>query len=164
MEIIPDPKVLLVQAFGFLLVLVVLAKFLFKPIMDILDARRSEIENHYASAEAQRSMADELKADYEKRLSAIDEEMRAKITEAIKQGQAMRDEIITEGHARADQILTRAQQEITREKDFALAELKSKIADFTVTAAGKLIEEDLNDPKHRKLVNEFINELDEVAR
>jgi len=163
-EIIPDPKVLLVQAFGFLLVLVVLAKFLFKPIMDILDARRAEIDNRYASAEAQRKTAEELKADYEKRLAAIDEEMRAKITDAIKQGQAMRDEIITQGRAGADQILTKAQQEITREKDIALAELKSKIADFTVMAAGKLIEEDLDDPKHRKLVDQFINELDEVAK
>ena len=79
------PRILLVQALGFLLVLLVFRRFLFKPIMDILEARRAEIDNQYADAENQRKMADELKADYEMRLSGIDEEMRAKIT-AGRQG------------------------------------------------------------------------------
>lgn len=144
--------------------LLVFKKFLFKPIMDLLEARRAEIEGQYDSAEDQRRLADELKADYEKRLAGIEEEMRAKITAAVKDGQAMREDIISESRTKADQILAKAQQEITREKDLALAEIRTKVTDLTLVATGKLLDEELNDQKHRKLVDKFISELDEVPR
>ena len=164
MQIIPDPRVLLVQAVGFLLVLAVFKVYLFKPIMSILDARRGEIDDQYSDAEATRKTAEELRANYEQHLAAVDEEMRAKIAEALKEGQAMRDEIIADSRAKADSILTKAQDEIQREKEKALVELKTTVVDFTVNAAGKLIEANLDTDKNRKLVREFIGSLEEVAK
>lgn len=144
--------------------LLVFKKYLFKPILDLLEARRAEIEGQYNAAEGQRRLAEELKADYEKRLSGIEEEMRVKITQAVKEGQAMREEIISESRAKADQILAKTQQAISREKDLALAEIRGKVTDLTLLATSKLIEENLDDPKHRKLVDKFISELDGVAK
>ncbi|MCE5198458.1 MAG: F0F1 ATP synthase subunit B [Armatimonadota bacterium] len=164
MQIIPDPKVLLVQAIGFLLVLLVFKFFLFKPIMDILDARRAEIDNQYDTAESQRSLAEDLKAQYEKHLAEIDDEMRAKIAEAVKEGQSMREEIITDSREQADRILTRAQDEIQREKEKALVDLRSTVASLTIGAAGKLINENLDDAKHRELIGKYIDDLDEVTK
>jgi F-type H+-transporting ATPase subunit b len=155
-----NPKVLLVQLGGFALLLIVFKAFLFKPILGILDARRNEIDGRFADAEAQRKAADELRSEYQKHLADVEEEMRAKIAEALKQGQAMRDEIIADSHAKADSILTKAQEEITREKEKALTELKSKVADLTVQAAGKLIDKELDDAGHRQLVSRFIDDLD----
>lgn len=164
MDIIPKGPVLIVQAGGFLVVLLVFKLFLFKPIMDLLDARRAEIEGQYESADAQKKAAVDLRADYEKRLASIEEEMRAKITEAIKDGQAMREEIINDSRGKAEDILTKAQDEISREKEIALAEIKGKVADLTLAAAGKLIDASLDDVKHRELVNKFIGDLDEVGK
>lgn len=164
MDIIPKGPVLILQALGFLLVLLVFKKYLFGPVRSILDARRAEIENQYESAGSQKKAAEELKTDYEKRLTGIEEEMRAKITEAIKDGQTMREEIISDSRTKAEQILEKAQAEISREKELALAELKGKVADLTVAAAGKLIDANLDDKKHRDLVNKFIIDLDEVAK
>jgi F-type H+-transporting ATPase subunit b len=154
-----DPKVLIVQIGGFVLLLVVFKLFLFKPIAGILEARRNEVESRYQDAEAQRDAAEELRAEYQQHLANIEEEMRAKITEALKEGQAMRDEIISDSHAKAEDILTRAQDEIQREKEKALAELKSTVAGLAVDAAGKLIHEKLDDAKHRQLVAAFIDDL-----
>lgn len=160
MNIIPDPRLLIVQAGGFILLLIVFKVFLWKPIMGILDARRSEIESQYGDAESRRHEAEELKASYERHLSQIEEETRAKIAEALKEGQAMRDEIIADSRAQADQILTRAEEEIQRERDKAMLELRTKVADLTVEATAKLIDERLDDAKHRKLVDRFIDDLE----
>jgi F-type H+-transporting ATPase subunit b len=154
-----DPRVLIVQILGFVLLLIVFKLFLFKPIMGILEARQKEIEGRYQDAEAQRTAAQELRSEYEQHLANVQEEMRAKIAQALKDGQTMRDEIIADSHAKADSILTRAQEEIAREKEKALAELKSTVAGLAVDAAGKLIRAKLDDAKHRELVGRFIEDL-----
>ena len=162
MQIIPDPKVLIVQALGFLLVVGVFKFFLFQPILGILEARRKEIASEYDAAEANRTTAEELKAQYERHLATIAEETRAKIAEAVKDGQTMREEILADSRTQAERILTRAQEEIARESEKALVELKTTVTNLTIDAAGKLIGESLNDDKHRQLVDGFINDLGEV--
>ena len=154
-----DPKVLILQIGGFLLLLIVFKLFLFKPILDLLDGRRSDIESQYANAETQRSAAAELKAQYEKHIAGIEDEMRAKITEAVKDGQRMREEIISDSRVQAEGILTKAQEEIRRERDKAIVELKTKVADLAIEAAGKLIETNLDQPQHRALVDKVIDDL-----
>lgn len=158
------PEVLILQMGGFVLLLITLKLFLFKPVMAILDARRAEVENDYSSAEARRKEAEELRVQYEQHLAKIDEEMRAKITEAIKEGQTMREEIISDSRTQAERILEKAQVEIAREKDIAMAELKTEVATLAVEAAGKLINEKLDIEKHRELVSKYISGLDEVTR
>ena len=164
MSIIPDIKVVLVQMAGFILVLVVFKLFLFKPILGILDARRREIQSQYENAEADRKAAEELKASYDQHLAGAQEEIRSKITEAVKQGQDMREDILADSRAKADAMVAKAQDEIRREKDKALAELKTTVADMAVKAAGKLIHEKLDPAKHRDLVSRYIEDLDEVSK
>jgi len=78
-----------------------------------LDLRRGGL----LDAETQRDAANELRAEYQQHLASIDEEMRAKITEALKEGQAMRDEIIADSHAKSDAILTKKERiKLDREK------------------------------------------------
>ncbi len=161
---LPDLRVIIVQGLGFLLILAVFKFFLFKPIADILDARRREIEERFTDAEAQRAQAAEMKAEYEQHLARIEEEMRAKITQAVKEGQAMREEILAESRERADVILTKAQEEIAREREIAMAELRNAVAGLAIKAAGRIIEEKLDENKHRELVNKFIDNLDEVHK
>lgn len=164
MSIIPDLRVVLVQAIGFILVLVIFKLFLFKPIAAILDARRREVEEQFERAETQRRTADEFRTEYERHLAQIDQEMRAKIAEAVKEGQTMREEILSDSRTQADIILSKTQEEIRRERDKALFELKSTVAGLTIEAASKLIQQNLDTEAHRQLVSRFIDDLDEVAK
>lgn len=164
MDIIPDGKVLAVQAVGFLVLLWVFRKFLFKPILGILETRQKEIESQYAEAEAQRANAEELKAQYEQHLTKISEESHAKITEAIKEGQLMRENIISDSREQADRIITKAQEEIEREREKTIAELRVKVADIAIGAANKLIDEKLDTQKHRELISKYIDNLESVAK
>lgn len=158
-----DPRVLVVQAGGFLLLLLVFKFFLFKPIFYILEARRQEVESRYREAEEQREAANRLRAEYEEHLAHIQEEMRAKIAEALKEGQAMRDEIIASSRVKAEDILARAEEQIEREKEKTITELRKIVADLTVDVASKLLSESLDDAKHRMLIAQFIEELDSKA-
>lgn len=159
-----DPKVLIVQIGGFVLLLIVFKLFLFKPVLGMLDARRSEIEGRYSDAEAVQKTAEEIRSEYERHLAGVHDEIRSKITEAVKEGQAMREEIIADSRTKADDILTKAQEEIGRERDRAIAELKTTVVNLTVDAAGKLIEEKLDVDKHHELIGKFIDGLDGVAK
>lgn len=160
MEIFPQWQAVLTQALGFALVVIVFWRFLWGPIQGIIESRRQEVEGTYSAAEEDRKAAAELKADYDRRLAEIEAEMRAKITEAAKEGQTLREEIVADSRKQAEQVLARAQDEIGREKDKAVLEIKTRVADLAVTAAGKLIEESLDDPKHRQLVDKFIDDLE----
>jgi len=159
-DIIPKGPVLIVQIGGFLLMLLIFKRFLFKPIQGILDARRREIDSQFENAEDDRKAAAELKVQYEQHLANVDAEMRAKITEAAKEGQTLREEIVAESRKQAEQVLARAQDEIGREKDKAVLEIKTRVADLAIGAAGKLIEESLDSAKHRQLVDRFIDDLE----
>lgn len=154
-----DPRVLAVQVGGFLLLLVVFKLFLFRPIMDILDARKQEVEESYRRAEEHQRIAEQLRSEYEAHLANIEEEMRAKIAQAIKEGQAMRDEIIASSRAKAEDTLNKALEQIEREKEKAIEELKTAVADLTISATSKLLQEKLDDAKHRQLVSQFIEEI-----
>ena len=159
-----DPRVLLIQGLGFFLLLIVFKLFLWKPLMDILEARRAEVANEYGSAEAERKAAEEFRAEYEKRLADIESEMRAKVAEAVKEGHAMREEIINDSRAQADRILAKAEEEIGREKEKAMAELRATVANLAIGAAGRLINEKLDPAKHHQLVDKFIDEVGSAAK
>lgn len=159
-NVIPDWRVLVTQGLGFLLVLLVFRLYLWGPILGIIQARREEVESQYTIAEEERKAAAELKTQYEKHLAEIESETRAKIAEAAKEGQALREEIVAESRKQAEQVLARAQDEIGREKDKAVLEIKTRVADLAVNAAGKLIDERLDEAKHRQLVDKFIDELE----
>ena len=159
-----DPRVLLLQIGGFVALLIVFKLFLFKPVLEILDARRREIEDRYSDAEAHTKAAEELRSQYEQHLASIEDELRHKIADAVKEGQAMREEIISDSRARADTMIAKAQEEIRRETEIALAELKTTTADLAIRAAQKLIEENLSDQKHRSLVSRVIDELSRAPR
>lgn len=164
MDIFPQWQTLLTQILGFTLVVLVFWKFLWGPVLGIIDARGDEVESSFSAAERDRNEAAALKSDYEKRLAGIEAEAREKITSAAKEGMQLREEIIAEARSRAEQVLERAQEEIGREKDKAVFEIKEHVADLAISAAHKLIEERLDDARHKQLVDKFIDEIEGVAK
>ena len=141
-----------------LLILVLLMKkFLFKPVMNMLEARDKEVNEMYSKAEVAQKNAQELEAEYNEKLSSAKEEA-SKIMKDAKHDATLRgEEIVGEAKKEASAILEKAQKEIEREKEAAMSEIKGDIADIAVNIAQKVIEKDLNEKDHEKLVEEFID-------
>jgi len=154
-----DPKITAATVTAFFLLWAVLAKFLFKPVLGLLDSRKQDIANTYESANKELAKAEDLRTDYEKRLAEIEAEARLRIQTAVKEAQNAKDQILAEAKTRSEDVLKRGQEDLEREREKTLAQLREEVVGISISAASKLIQESLDDTKHRQLVNDFIDRI-----
>lgn len=147
------------QVTGFVLLWMVLARYLFRPMMALLKTRETEIKATYDLASADRASAEELKAEFESRLAGIEAEARVRLQAAIKEAQTAKDEMLAEARARVDDTLRRGEEELAREREKILAEIREQTVDLSLAAAAKIVGESLDEARHRMLVNDFIDKL-----
>lgn len=147
------------QAFGFVITIFCLKKWLFNPVSNMLEQRQREIENEYVNAEKDSMDAKNIKMEYEERLAKCDLEVREKLSEAAKDGQKIADKTISDANLEVERRKASAEDEIRREKEKAFAEVKSAVVDLSLKTASKIVSEELDDEKHRKLAEEFISDL-----
>jgi len=95
-------------------------------------------------------------------MKKLDAESRQRIQEAVAEGQRVAAEIREASRKEAQEMITRARQEIGLERDKAQATLRNEVVDLAVEIAGKVIREELTAEKHRKLVDGFLAEVEEV--
>ncbi len=154
-----DFQTIILQALGFLVVLLVLWKFVFGRIGGLLEERQQEITSRMEKLEADQSELDRLNAETRQRLNEIEAEGQAKIQTAIDEGNAERQRILDQARQEASAELERARAEIQREKDEAILELRGTVAEIAIDAASKIIDQTLDAEKHQHIIDESISRL-----
>ena len=154
-----DFQTIILQALGFLVVLLVLWKFVFGRIGGLLEERQQEITSRMEKLEADQSELDRLNAETRQRLNEIETEGQAKIQAAIDDGNAERQRILDQARQEASTELERARAEIQREKDEAILELRGTVAEIAIDAASKIIDQTLDAEKHQHIIDESISHL-----
>jgi F-type H+-transporting ATPase subunit b len=154
---------LISQIVNFVLLLVILRIFLYKPIVNMLDRRREKIQTDLQEAETARSAAEAAKQEYETQLEEAREERRSIVAQATEQAEKMREEILAKARADAQEIVTKIQDEMEYERRQALLGAQDQIADLAIAAAGKVVGESLDEKAHRRLIQEFIAEVGELG-
>ena len=162
MNLVDVPQVL-TQILGFLLMVWILRRYAWGPVMGMLEARREKIAGEFKEAERRKAEAEGLKAKYDAELRTIDAQARQKINEAMAEGQRVAGEIKTQAQTDAAARLERAADEIAREREKAKEIVKEQIVTLSLRAAEKILRQKLDDPAQRKLVGEFVDEV-EAAR
>ena len=81
-----------------------------------------------------------------------------RIQAAMKEAQGIKEEIVSSAHTEAERLVTRAREEVVREKQQALVELRTQVADLAVAAAGKILRRSVDERTQRELVTDFINQ------
>jgi F-type H+-transporting ATPase subunit b len=157
-----DFKQVLTQIFGFLIFLWLMRKYAWAPILETLEARRQKIVGDLAHAEQERVDAAALKADLDRQLKGIDAQARAKVQEAINEGQALAAEIKSDAQAQARARLERAEADVLAERAKAEKALQEDIARMAVAGAEKILRKKLDETEQRRLVSEFIADVKEV--
>ncbi|MCD6385164.1 F0F1 ATP synthase subunit B [Candidatus Sumerlaeota bacterium] len=153
---------ILTQIVAFLILLGILKRFAWKPLVGMLDARRKIIADEFKRIEEMEQQVKELREEYEAKLRNIDAEGRARIHEAIKEGRRIAREITDNARVEAQQILERARQGLELEISRARVELRDDIVDMVLITAEKLLRERLDEPKQRELIASFIDDLRKV--
>ncbi len=153
------PDLLITQILGFLIVLWVLKRFAWGPVLAMLESRRRKIASDVDAAKHLRTEAETLRAQYEEQIRAIEAESRQRIQEAVQEGQKIAEEIKATAQADAQRISEKAKADLELEVNKAKATLRSDMVRLSLDAAGRLIGGSLDDEHHRKLVDGFLDDL-----
>ena len=159
-----DPKTIIIQVIGFLVVLAVLWKFVFGKVGGLLEERREGIATQIEQLRTDREELDRLTAETRQRLADIETEAQAKIQAAIDQGNAERQQIVDQARQEASDEIARARAEIQREKDEAISELRGVVAELAIDAAGKIISAELTPERHQNIIDASISKLSAESR
>ena len=154
-----DIRMVGTQILGFLLLLWGLSKWAWGPLTAQLEARRQKIAGEFAEAERRQLAADALKVKLEQDLRGIDVQARAKLQEAVSEGQKVAGEIRAQAQKEAQDRMARAEDEMMREREKAKELLKEQVIGLSIATAEKILKAKLDDPAQRKLAGQFIDEV-----
>ena len=142
-----------------LLLFYVLKKFLFVPVMKMIEERQAEIDGLYLDAANARESALSMEAEYKAKLSVAAETGDNMVKEAVARGQLREEEIVRQANAQAQAILAKASQDIALEKKKAINDAKDEISGIAMSIAEKVVGRELNAQDHADLVDSFIDRL-----
>lgn len=137
----------------------VMKKFLFKPVMKVIEDRQQEIDDLYAKVDQDKAWASALRSEYEDKLSIAAETSERMVKEAVARGQSRQEEILRQANAEAAAILDKAAADIAQEKKRAINDAKDDISDMAMAIAGKVVGRVLSEEDQAQLVDSFIDEL-----
>jgi len=147
----------------FIILLVLLGKFAWKPIMDAMNARESGIKGDLDRARGDRAEAERLLGEHR----AMIEQARRERAEAVEAGrrdaERLKAEILDEARKQREQIVQQAQTQIEAGLRQARGELKGEAADLAIRVAGKLIGSNLDDATQRRLVEQYLADLERLG-
>jgi F-type H+-transporting ATPase subunit b len=147
---------------GFLILWFVLKKFAFGPVLQIIDDRRDSIEAAFKEVDDARAEVSAMKSEYEQSMARINAEAQAKLQEALDQGKALSEQLRAEAEAQREKLLAKTHEDIQREKDKALAELRNEAIDLSFALATKALQGGLDKSVHDKLVADFVRDIKEL--
>ena len=153
------PK-LIFQIINFLVILYLLNRFLFKSVLARLDERSTKISKGLEDAEAAARDRELARAEREAAVAEARKEANEMIARANKIAEDTRNEILADARAEAEKVSTRAREEIVAEKEKAMAEIRGQVAELALAAAGKLVRREMDGPTQRRLVEEFLAEVE----
>jgi F-type H+-transporting ATPase subunit b len=146
------------QLFIFIVLMVLLKKFAWGPLMGIMKQREEHVAGEISAAEQSRVEAKKLLEEQRSLLKEARSEAQVLIENAKKQGDIQREEIIAVARTEADRIKESAKLEIEQQKEKAVAAIREQVASLSVLIASKVIEKELNAADQDKLINEYIQE------
>ncbi len=144
---------------NFTLLVLILVKYLRKPIADAFKGRTEQIQAKFDELEAQRKEAEKKYADYERKLSGLEDEAKRILTTFVEQGQAQKEKIIAQAHEASERVKAQAEFYVQQELAKAKVALQKDMADSAVSAAEELIRKNLTEQDHHKLISEYLERV-----
>lgn len=147
---------------NFLLLLFCMYFLMYKPLKKTMELRHNKIKGDIETAEELKADADQMKAEISAELAKSRETAQEIIARAQKTADVQKDEIIAAAKVEAQKMIEKANAEIKEEKEKVINEIRDEAATLAIFAASKLIDQNLDDEAHKKLVDKYIEEAGEV--
>jgi F-type H+-transporting ATPase subunit b len=148
------------QVINFLLLLFLLNRFLFKPVIARLDERSAKIAKGLEDAEVAARDRELARAEREAAVAEARKEAADMLARANKIAEDTRNQILREAREESERLTAKARDEIAAERDRAMADIRGQVADLALEAAGKLVRREMDGTTQRRLVEEFLTEVE----
>lgn len=153
------PGTFIAQIINLFIQIYLIKRFLFKPINNILEKRKELADKVIREAKEAKEEADSLKDQYESSLTTAHAEAAQIVSDAQKEAQNKADAVVKEAQQAAADIKARAALDIEQEKKKAINEAKDEIGGLAMDIAGKVVEKEINEADHKKLIEDFISKV-----
>ena len=150
---------LIAQILNFLFLVFVLAKFAYKPLLNIMEERKNKIAADLEAADAAKAESEAVKSEYAAKLADARQEAQAIVEAARKSAQAAHDKIMAETKAEQDQVVAAAKEAIELEKQKALADVRAQVISLSMMAASKIVEQKLGSEEDKKMAGEIVDSI-----
>ena len=154
-----DPGLFIWTILTFLLLLTVLAKFAWKPLITMLDDRQRSIEDSLLSAEKARKELEGINQESDAILSKAKTEAQGIVTDAKSAAEKLKEDIIAKANDEAEGQLEKAKIQIGVEKDKALIEIRKEVVDLSINVAEKIIKKNISKDDNATIIDESIEKL-----
>lgn len=151
---------ILAQIISFLVLLFLMRAFVWKKFLKLLDDRKARIISERKETDDARLEVTKVMSEYERRIGAIEVTAKARIEEAVAEGDRIAKEIIDKARLEAEKAGIESREMIEAELKKAREDLKKEIVDITIAIAEKVIMERLTEADDRRLVEDFLNKVD----
>ena len=150
------------QIASFLILLAILRALVWKRLLGLLDARKARVASELSNIEEAKRAIERMKAEYDARLKSIDDSAKARIQEAMVAGEKMIAEMKKTADVEAQKIIDGARAHVKYEVAIVTEQLRDRIVDLVVTAASHLIEERITTEEDKRIVNDFLKNIDKA--
>jgi F-type H+-transporting ATPase subunit b len=152
--------IIITQIIGFIVAFWILKAFAWKPLLKMLEDRKRKIAGDIGDAENIKAEAAKVLDDYKAQLRNIDTEARTRIQDAVADGTKIAAEIREHAREEARQILTKAREDLDRDVAKARVQLRDDVVGMAIKAAEKIIATKLNEAEQKRLLDDFLKEVD----
>ena len=153
------PWTFIIQIINLFIQVFLIKKFLFKPINDILQKRRDLADKEIREARQAQDEANSLKTQYESSLTSAHAEAAKIVSDAQKEAETKAETIVHDAEQQANSLKAKASADIEQEKKKAINEAKDEIGSLAMEIAGKVVEKEINEADHKKLIDDFITKV-----
>ena len=157
------PWTFIAQICNLFLQVYLIKRFLFKPINEVLAKRKAMADAQLRDAAKAKDEAQAMKDEYEKSMAEAKNKASEILTSAQRNASLQSEEILKQANAQAVAIKEKAESDIAREKRKAVNEIKDEIGGMAVDIAGKVIQREISEEDHKKLIDDFIANVGEAS-
>jgi F-type H+-transporting ATPase subunit b len=143
---------------NFAVLFILLKIFLYKPILKMLDERAKKTQEGMELAEATKKEYEQAKAEVQRQIEKGRQEGQTIVAQAVQAGERLKGESREEAVKQAQTIIDRTRAELATERDQLVGRLRKEFVDISIAAAEKVIKETLDKEKHKKLIEETLQE------
>lgn len=148
----------------FLVLMFVLSKFAFKPLLAAVEAREAALEEAISKAKQDRDAASALLAEQQRQLDGARAEAQKFIADGRAISEKLKASMLEETKLQQQEMLDRARRELENEKVRAIAELRREAVDLALAGAGKVISRNLDDAANRKIIDDFLSSIPKAGK